>query len=225
MKKFIDKIYGSIFIRYSKFFSRHNFKQFVLINAKKIKKNKVILNIGAGGEVAELLKLVGLKFKEVDIDPLRKPDYIMSIENMDKIKSNSIDVIFCMEVLEHVANPFKAVSEIQRVLKKNGIFIGSTPFILSIHDEPYDFFRYTKYGIRNLFSEFEELYLTERNSYIFSIYVLALRLVNIGNYKQRFIGVLLFPFLVLLLPFFYLVSLLVTNKQATTGYNFIYKKK
>lgn len=130
-----------------------------------------------------------------------------------------------MEVLEHVKNPFNAIKEIQRVLKPGGIIIGSTPFVFPIHDEPHDFYRYTKYGLRNLFKDFECIELIERNSYIESIYVILLRLLNIGNKKQKMVGILLSPVYFILLPFMALVSLLVTNKQSTTGYFFIFKQR
>lgn len=42
-------------------------------------------------------------------------------------KSEYFDLIFCLEVLEHIKNPNKALKEIQRVLKTNGIFICSLP--------------------------------------------------------------------------------------------------
>lgn len=227
MKKIFKNIYTNVFIKYSKFFSRKNLYNFMDFAVEKYCKKKElnILNVGAGGEISEFLKNKGLKFKEIDIDPKRKPDYVMSIENMKQIESESVDIIFCMEVLEHVENPFNAVKEIKRVLKKNGIFIGSTPFIFPIHDEPYDYFRYTKYGIRNLFKEFKCLHLNERNSYIQTIYVLFLRLLNVGNIYQRIVAILLFPIIILLLPVFIILSYLVTNYHITTGYVYIFKNK
>jgi len=40
---------------------------------------------------------------------------------------NIFDVVTCCEVLEHLKDPFKMVSEIYRVLKKNGIFLSTVP--------------------------------------------------------------------------------------------------
>lgn len=215
-----------ILIKFSKSHSRKHLYNFTISAIKKYcDKDQYIINIGAGGEIKSILFNHGLKFKEIDIDEQRKPDFVCSIEDMSIFQNNSVDIFFCMEVLEHVKNPFNAIKEIQRVLKPGGIIIGSTPFVFPIHDEPYDFYRYTKYGLRNLFQDFECIDLIERNSYIESIYVILLRLLNIGNKKQKMVGILLSPLYFILLPFMALISFLVTNKQSTTGYFFIFKKR
>lgn len=215
-----------ILIKFSKLHSRKNLYRFMTSAIKEYcNRDQKIVNIGAGGEIKKILSCYNLNFKEIDIDEKRKPDFVCSVENMPIFKNNSIDIFFCIEVMEHVKNPFNAIKEISRVLKPNGIIIGSTPFIFPIHDEPYDFYRYTKYGLRNLFENFDQIKLVERNSYIESAYVILLRLLNIGNKKQRLISVLLCPFYFLLLPFVILTSFLVTNKQSTTGYFFIFKKR
>jgi len=226
MKRLI-KIYSNIFIRYSKIFSRKNLYKFLKDAVKEYCKRESlsILNIGAGGEISKILKKQGLKFKEIDIDPEKKPDYILDIENIYIIKNNSIDIIFCLDVLEHVKNPFNAIEEIKRILKKGGLFIGSTPFMIPIHEEPYDFYRFTKYGIINLFKNFRCLELKERNNYAETIYVLFVRLYNVGNILQRIIAVLLTPLFIILLPLFFILRFVITNKQATTGYFYIFKNE
>ena len=232
MRKTLIKFYSKTFIRFSKIFSRANLynylddaiEKYVLQNPDFNTKNLNAINIGAGGGIGYHIKKK-VKCIETDIDEKRNPDLILDIQDMNSIKSSSIDIIFCLEVLEHVKNPFKAVEEIKRVLKPNGIFIGSTPFMMPIHDEPYDYFRYTKYGILNLFNEFECLELKERNSYMKSWYVILLRLLNVGNIKQRLFGIMLFPFMLLLLPFILLFDAVITNKQSTTGYFYVFRKK
>ncbi len=225
MKKFLLFPYN-VLRAFSKLNSRKNLYKLMNESVDKYcKKNMKIVNIGSGGDVKRILKSRNLEFVETDIDKKRKPDYVCDIEDMSIFKSNSIDIIFCIEVLEHVKNPFNAVKELERVLKPGGVFIGSTPFLFPIHDEPHDYFRYTKYGLMNLFNKFTKVKLVERNSYIESIYVVLLRLLNVGSDKQKFIGFILFPVYIILFPFVLLFSLFVTNYQATTGYFYIFKKK
>jgi SAM-dependent methyltransferase len=194
------------------------------IDEYDVKNKKVILSIGAGGETTLWLRQKNLNFKELDINSALKPDYVLSVENMHTILDNSIDVIFLMEVLHHVQNPFNAVAEMERILRNGGLVIGSTAFVFPICDAPYDYFRYTKYGIINLFKKFECLKLAERNSYFDAIYVIMLRLFIIGSINEKIISVLLFPFYIILLPFIALLKIVAASQHAATGYFFIFKK-
>ena len=59
-------------------------------------------------------------------------DLHADIENMP-FEDESFDAVICLEVLEHVANPFRAVKEIARVIKPGGILMLTTPFLLGYH--------------------------------------------------------------------------------------------
>lgn len=65
-------------------------------------------------------------------------------------KNDTFDCVILLEVLEHIDKPSVALSEIQRVLKGGGKLLLSVPFCYPIHDVPYDYFRYSKYGIQYL---------------------------------------------------------------------------
>ena len=69
------------------------------------------------------------------------------------IASNSCDAALCTEVLEHVAQPFDFVKELFRVLKPGGRLYLSAPQSGRLHQPPHDYFRYTCFGLRKLFSE------------------------------------------------------------------------
>jgi SAM-dependent methyltransferase len=60
-------------------------------------------------------------------------------------------------VLEHVADPFRCVGEIHRVLKPKGLVYAETPFMYPVHLGPYDFLRFSLSGHRRLFREFHEI--------------------------------------------------------------------
>jgi SAM-dependent methyltransferase len=57
-----------------------------------------------------------------------------------------VDTILCTEVMEHVHDPERAISEFARVLRPGGIIITTAPFVYPIHDK-YDFFRYSPDGL------------------------------------------------------------------------------
>ena len=61
-----------------------------------------------------------------------------------KIKSNEYNNILAFNVLEHVNDHSTTFKEINRILKKNGNFLASTPFLYQVHGAPKDYFRFTK---------------------------------------------------------------------------------
>jgi len=63
------------------------------------------------------------------------------------------DSAICTAVLEHLEEPEAALRECFRVLKPGGYAIYSIPFIWHLHEEPRDFYRYSKYGIKYLFEK------------------------------------------------------------------------
>jgi len=63
----------------------------------------------------------------------------------------SVDFVVCTEVLEHVSEPAHVVREIARVLRPEGRVFLTTPFYWPLHEEPYDFYRFTPHGLRHLF--------------------------------------------------------------------------
>ena len=60
------------------------------------------------------------------------------------------DVVLCNQVLEHVVDPEQSVREMHRILRHGGWIIGSVPHVSPIHLEPYDFRRYTRYGLKQI---------------------------------------------------------------------------
>lgn len=60
-------------------------------------------------------------------------DFHCDIQNMPEIADNSAGSVICLEVLEHVRNPAKAVEEIYRILKPGGLCIMGVPFLSSYH--------------------------------------------------------------------------------------------
>ncbi len=64
---------------------------------------------------------------------------------------SSFDSAVCTAVLEHLEEPEQALRECNRVLKPGGVAIYSVPFIWHVHEEPRDFYRFSKYGLEYLF--------------------------------------------------------------------------
>ena len=68
-------------------------------------------------------------------------------------EDDSFDTVFSTQVIEHVSDFHGMISEAYRVLKPGGYAIFTAPFSWELHEEPYDFFRYSKYGLRDSFAK------------------------------------------------------------------------
>lgn len=62
----------------------------------------------------------------------------------------TFDHVFSSEVFEHVFNLDEVLPEIARVLKPGGYFLLTCPFVWPEHEPPYDFARYTSFGLDHL---------------------------------------------------------------------------
>lgn len=121
-----------------------------------------LLDAGAGTlSYRHLIKDAGCSYKSIDFKQTHPElDHVGDIQAMP-FGDSSFDTVLCVEVLEHVPYPAKALTEFYRVLRPNGTVIITVPHIGYLHNEPYDFYRYTKYGL--------EVLLTDAGFHILSI--------------------------------------------------------
>jgi SAM-dependent methyltransferase len=98
----------------------------------------------------------------LDIDAGSGATYIADLcsQNESVVPSGLFDAIVCTEVLEHTLQPFDAVAEMYRMLKKGGYVFVSAPFNFRIHGPLPDCWRFTEHGLKALFKQFEIVELT-----------------------------------------------------------------
>jgi len=80
------------------------------------------------------------------------------------LADESIDTILATDVLEHLADPASAVAEAARILRPDGKLIVGVPFFYWVHEQPYDYYRYTEFALRRL-AEQSGLNVLELNPY------------------------------------------------------------
>ena len=78
---------------------------------------------------------VGFQTGERDYSNL---DIISDINNIP-VEDDSFDIVLCSEVIEHITDPVKVFSELNRVLKKDGILIVTAPFNSLTHCAPFHY--------------------------------------------------------------------------------------
>ncbi|MEN9407178.1 MAG: hypothetical protein RLZZ455_394 [Candidatus Parcubacteria bacterium] len=120
------------------------------VEAAKRHASGVLVDVGCGrmpyrGQIEPLVK----KYIAIDSPQTSKlyrgkwkPDYFADATRLP-IMTGSVDTVLLFQVLEYLENPDAALSEIHRILRKNGKLLISVPFMYPIHDVPYDLARYT----------------------------------------------------------------------------------
>jgi SAM-dependent methyltransferase len=65
-------------------------------------------------------------------------------------KAESFETVAAFQVLEHIPEPLELLREVFRVLTPGGYLILATPFMWGEHEQPRDYYRFTRYGLSYL---------------------------------------------------------------------------
>lgn len=118
-----------------------------------------VLDYGSGDRPYEELLLtkfstyIAADYNVTNKKHTKEPDIFISQNGCVDIPSASIDCVILTEVLEHIYEPKLALQELHRVLKPNGVIIGTVPFVVAEHEQPYDFYRYSYFCLQKMFKE------------------------------------------------------------------------
>ena len=120
--------------------------------AKKL--NGRLLDFGCGEKPYEgffsVNKYIGLDLKESGHSHHNsKIDIYYDGVNIP-FQDEYFDSVFSSEVLEHVFNVNEILKELNRVLKKDGLILITVPFVWEEHETPFDFGRYSSFGIESI---------------------------------------------------------------------------
>lgn len=80
----------------------------------------------------------------------------VSYPDFDICKStieDTFDLIIAEQVFEHLLWPYRAGQNVYKMMKSGGYFLITTPFLIRIHDNPTDCYRWTETGIKYLLAE------------------------------------------------------------------------
>jgi len=122
-----------------------------LFSYKKYFKGKV-LDVGAGRERGLFQKIKKENWLIVDIDASLKPDIVAPVEKLP-FKNNHFSTIKATDLFGYVENPREGFAECFRVLKKNGNFIISVPYMTPYDNQQHDSQRFTEYKIKKILKE------------------------------------------------------------------------
>ena len=108
-----------------------------------------VLDIGAGHypRYRDLFKCD--EYVKMDIEAREGVDLVGKIENIS-VPDNSFDSIVCTQVLGDVYDLRQAFGEMFRVLKPGGYLLVTESLFDPLHDEPHDYWRFTRNSFRRL---------------------------------------------------------------------------
>lgn len=109
------------------------FREYLL---EAMPEDATVLDFGAGRAAHDFTNIKGIAKHVVGVDP---DEVVLTNENLDEAhvlelpsgripcEDNRFDMVFSLNVLEHVAEPQTCFREIERVLKPGGLFVAKTP--------------------------------------------------------------------------------------------------
>jgi SAM-dependent methyltransferase len=133
--------------------SRTYLHRFVTRAGEAVEPGQLVLDAGAGRapyrdlfgharyETADFVSVKGKKYVQ--------PDYVCDLAQIP-VEDARFDHVLLTQVLEHIPEPPTVLAELHRVMKPGGTLWLTAPLFYAEHERPYDYFRYTRYGLRHL---------------------------------------------------------------------------
>jgi len=100
----------------------------------------------------------GMEYVGADMRQGIGVDQILNLHKIN-LPPESVGTVICLDTLEHVEYPHRALEEIHRILKPDGIAIISSVMYFPIHYQPYDYWRFTPEAFRSLLKPFADAFI------------------------------------------------------------------
>lgn len=191
----------------------------------------VVLDVGAGTGDRYGAFIKCEKFLRMDV---RAGDGIDIVGRAEAIPldNESVDGVLCTQVFEHLRFPEESAKEIFRVLRPSGFLLITAPQVNELHEEPNDFFRYTKFGLIALFERagFKTITYEQRGGFFTVIAQTKIRYLidRFGLYDRPIAGRLLGKIILIYGKIMMMLDRLdrsVANRKHTLGWCFVFQKK
>jgi SAM-dependent methyltransferase len=132
--------------------SRVHLEEFVRRAAGSVPQGSRVLDAGAGD--CRYAHLFGaMTYESADFGKVEKTYGRLTYEcdlTTIPVESERYDLALLTQVLEHLPDPLAALRELHRILRPGHRLWLSQPLYYEEHEQPYDFYRYTQFGLRHL---------------------------------------------------------------------------
>jgi SAM-dependent methyltransferase len=159
--------------------------RFIALNTKKYK--GILYDLGAGeSPYKDFILRYADEYVAVDWAGSyhnTNADIVADLNKPLPIDNNVADTILCISVIEHLSEPQIMLDESYRILKSGGELILQVPWQWWIHEAPFDFFRYTPYGLDLLLKKagFVEINITPQSGFFTTM------ILKLNYFSQRLI--------------------------------------
>ena len=135
--------------------SRHHLETFIQAMADELPPHSLLLDAGAGD--CRYARRFGMhRYESADFAKVKKPygelTYVCDLTAIP-VEDGRFDAILCSQVIAHLPEPRSVLREFHRVLKPGGRLYVTGPLYFQENEPPYDFFRYTQYGLRRILDD------------------------------------------------------------------------
>jgi SAM-dependent methyltransferase len=133
--------------------SREYLEKWVREAAASVPPGSLVLDAGAGESPYagwfSAHRYESADFAQVDKAYSESLTYVCDLRNLP-VDDARFDLVIMTQVLEHLPEPARVLTEMRRVLKPGAELWLSTPLFYEEHEQPFDYFRYTQFGLRHL---------------------------------------------------------------------------
>lgn len=119
--------------------------------ARDFDSEALVLDVGAGHSY--LKAFFRSRYLATDIYPYKGLHFVCDLSKASPLRAASLDAVLLNNVLEHLIEPNRMLDAIARALKPGGELNITVPFIIKLHQAPYDFMRYTHYKLNQMLSQ------------------------------------------------------------------------
>jgi SAM-dependent methyltransferase len=162
-------------------YERRAIYDFVAAAARSLQAGSKVADVGAGdAPYRELFSHT--RYTTIDWEGSEHADAagsdIIATADAIPVDDSSFDAVLLTQVLEHVPDPGAVLKELHRILVPGGRLFLSAPLAWELHEIPYDFYRYTRFGLEHLAAAagFAEIEVEPRNDCFTTVAQLLLNL-------------------------------------------------
>ncbi|MBL7815864.1 MAG: class I SAM-dependent methyltransferase [Saprospiraceae bacterium] len=145
-----------------------------------------VLDVGCGQKPYKHLfntsKYIGIEVEQEGHDHTNEDVDVFYDGRHIPFGNETFDSVITSQVLEHVFTPDEFLTEINRVVKQGGKLLLTVPFVWDEHEQPYDYARYSSFGLTSLL---------QKNGFEIEIHIKSLndtrvifQLINVYIFKK-----------------------------------------